>query len=395
MTSIYLDHSATTPLDSRVLAAMTPYFDQIYGNSMAVHQFGREAEHAVETSRAMIARLLNCPPASIVFTSGGSESDNIALRGPAQHARAHERPFTLITSPVEHEAISHTARQLMQVLGVALRVVPVDHYGRVSPDDLAAALNNLPANGVTLVSLIHTNNEVGSHNPIRELAAVAHQHGALFHTDAVQAGGQVALDVEALGVDLLSLSSHKFYGPKGAGVLFVRDGVDLLTTQTGAKHEDYRRAGTHNVPGIVGTAKAFELARDELEANNARLTRLRTRLVEGILSRVPDAELSGHPTKRLPGHASLVFKNTDSNTLLMHLDQHGIAASSGSACKVGNPKPSAILEACGYGPEWTRGGLRLTLGHSNDEAQIDTAVDVLADAVEKVRRLSAISFAQS
>ena len=389
---IYLDHSATTPLDPRVLEAMLPYFSQTYGNSLAVHSFGREAEHAVEQARDIVARHLNCRPHEVIFTSGGSESDNIALRGPAQNARAADRPFTLITSPVEHAAISVTARQLRQTLGAALRIVPVDHFGRVSPNDLAAALQNLPADGVALVSLIHANNEVGSHNPIRELCRIAHEPDPLYHTDAVQAWGQVALDVQDLGVDMLSLSSHKFYGPKGAGVLFVRDDISLLTPQTGAKHEDYRRAGTHNVPGIVGTAIALDMARAELDANNTRLAALRDRLVAGVLERVSDAELSGHPTDRLPGHASLIFKHTESNTLLIHLDQHGIAASSGSACKVGDPKPSPILEACGYGPEWTRGGLRLTLGHSNDDAQIDSVIDLLPQVVERVRKLHALSF---
>jgi cysteine desulfurase len=387
MTQIYLDHSATTPLDLRVLDVMLPYFSEIYGNPMAVHSFGRGAEHAVENARETVARLLNCQPHEVIFTSGGSESDNLALRGPAQYARANNLPCTLITGPVEHEAISGTARQLREVLDVALRIVPVDHYGRVSLDDLRTALQNLPVGGVTLVSLIDTNNEVGTRNPIAEYAAIAREHGAIFHTDAVQAAGQFALDVEALDVDMLSLSSHKFYGPKGMGVLYLRDGVSFLTTQTGAKHEDHRRAGTHNVPGIVGTARALELVRAELSETTARLTKLRTRLVDGVLERVPGAELSGHPTERLPGHASFVFRDVESNTLLMHLDQHGIAASSGSACKVGDPKPSPILEALGYGPEWTRGGLRLTLGHSTAESEIDAVLDVLPEAVAQVRRV--------
>jgi cysteine desulfurase len=389
MRRIYLDHSATTPLDPRVLDAMVPYFSEIYGNSMAVHHFGREAEHALETARETVARLFNCAPGEIIFTSGGTESDNIALRGLAQHARLTNRPFTVVTSPVEHEAISATARQLRDVLGAALRIVPVDHFGRVDPDDLRAALQNLPANGIALVTLIDTNNEVGSRNPIPALAAIAHEHGALFHTDAVQAAGQFALDVQQLGVDMLSISSHKFYGPKGAGALFVRRGIDLVTSQTGAGHEDHRRAGTHNVPGIVGTARALELARAELPETTRRLTALRDRLIEGALERVSDTQLTGHPTDRLPGHASLVFKNVESNLLLMHLDQRGIAASSGSACKVGDPKPSPILEALGYGPKWTRGGLRLTLGHSTIDEDIDAVLAALPDAIAQIRRITA------
>ena len=389
MRRIYLDHSATTPLDPSVLDAMMPYFSESYGNSMAVHHFGREAEHAIDTARASIADLLNCAPDEIIFTSGGSESDNIAIRGVAQQARLADRPFTVVTSPVEHEAISATARQIRDLFGAALRVVPVDHFGRVDPDDLRATLQNLPANGVTLVTLIDTNNEVGSRNPIPALAAVAREHGALFHTDAVQAAGQFALDVQQLGVDMLSISSHKFYGPKGAGVLYVRQGIELITPQTGASHEDHRRAGTHNVPGIVGTARALELARAELLETTRRLTVLRNRLIEGALERVTDTQLTGHPTDRLPGHASLAFKNVESNLLLMHLDQRGIAASSGSACKVGDPKPSPILEALGFGPEWTRGGLRLTLGHSTTEDDIDAVLDALPDAIAQIRRITA------
>lgn len=387
MNRIYLDHSATTPLDPRVLEAMLPYFSEVYGNTMAVHSFGREAEHAVEQARLTVARLLNCRPLDVIFTGGGTESDNLALRGVAQQAAAHGQTVTFITSPVEHEAISGTARQLCTTQGARLRLVPVDRFGRVQPDDLRAALHSLPPESVTLVTIMHTNNEVGSINDIAALAAVAHEYGALFHSDTVQAAGQVALDVEALGVDMLSLSSHKFYGPKGAGVFYLRDGIELLTPITGARHEDHRRAGTHNVPGIVGAAKALELARAELPTTTARLSALRDRLIAGALERVPETQFSGHPTERLPGHASLVFRHVESNTLLMILDQRGIAASSGSACKVGSPKPSAILEAMGFGPDWTRGGLRLTLGHSTTEEAIDRVLDVLPDAVAQARQL--------
>jgi cysteine desulfurase len=392
MTPIYLDHSATTPLDPSVLDAMLPYFSEHYGNSMALHSFGRTAEHAIEAARESIAAELNCDPRHIVFTSGGSESDNLALRGPAQFARANQRPFTLITGAIEHHAISATARQLRDTLGASLRILSVDRVGRVSPDDLRAALRNLPDNGIALVSLIHAHNEIGTLNPIAEYAAIAHEHGALFHTDAVQSPGYVALDVQALGVDMLSLSSHKFYGPKGAGALYMADRIPFLSAQTGAKHEDYRRAGTHNTPGIVGTAKALELAADARSEVVPRLTALREKLVSGVLDRIPDAELTGHPVERLPGHVSFVFRDVESSTLLMHLDQHGIAASSGSACKTGNERPSAVLEALGYGPDWTRGGLRLTMGQHTTEAEIDTVIDVLPEAAAAVRRLHAMSF---
>ncbi|MGQ9849710.1 MAG: cysteine desulfurase family protein [Aggregatilineaceae bacterium] len=388
MRTIYLDHSATTPLDARVLEAMQPYFALHFANSKAVHRLGHEAEAAIEEARLTVARCLGCAPEEVIFTSGGTESDNLALRGLAQVARLHNRPFTLITCSVEHAAIGMTARQLHDVLGAALRILPVDRFGHVDPDDLRGALHNLPADGLVLVSLIHANNEIGTVNPIPELAAIAHEYGAYFHTDAVQSPGHLALDVQAMGLDMLSLSSHKFYGPKGAGVLVMRQGMPYLSAQTGAGHEDGRRAGTHNTPGIVGTAVALELACAAREENAPRLAALRQRLVEGVLSRIPDAELTGHPVERLPGHASFVFKHVISSTLLMVLDQHGIAASSGSACKSGNEQPSAILEALGYGPEWTRGGLRLSLGRDNTEDDVDAVLDILPEAVAAVRRLA-------
>ncbi|MBN1680398.1 MAG: aminotransferase class V-fold PLP-dependent enzyme [Anaerolineae bacterium] len=384
---VYLDHSASTPLDPRVLDAMLPYFSEHYGNSLAVHSFGRQAERAVEDARDTVARVMNCHRHEIVFTSGGTESDNLALRGPVQYALTQGQPITLITTPVEHKAVAVTARQLRDTAGAALRVVPVDEHGRVSADDLRAALQNLPSGGLALVSLIHSNNEIGTRNPIPELAAIAHEYGAIVHTDAVQAPGHGPLDVSALDVDLLSLSSHKFYGPKGAGVLVVRNGIDFLTSHSGAKHEDYRRGGTHNVPGIVGTAAALELAMNTWPETAPRLAALRDRLVEGIMDRVPDTRLTGHPADRLPGHASFAFAHLDGNTLLMLLDQSGIAASSGSACKVGDPRPSPVLEAIGLGPEWTRGGLRLTLGHSTTGADISAVLDVLPKKIRAARQM--------
>ncbi len=393
MRTIYLDHSATTPLDERVLEAMQPYFALYFANSKAVHRLGHEAEAAIEEARVTVARCLGCAPEEVVFTSGGTESDNLALRGPAQYARVHNRPFTLITSAVEHAAVGATARQLHDVLGVSLRILPVDRFGRVDPDDLRAALHNLPTDGIALVSLIYANNEIGTVNPIADLAAIAHEYGAYFHTDAVQSPGHLPLDVTAMGLDMLSLSSHKFYGPKGAGVLVLRQGVPYLSAQTGASHEDGRRAGTHNTPGIVGTAVALELACAARKETSAHLAALRQRLVEGVLSQIPDAELTGHPEERLPGHASFAFKDVLSSTLLMVLDQHGIAASSGSACKSGNEQPSAILEALGYGPAWTRGGLRLSLGHSITDDDITAVLDVLPEAVAAVRRLATLSHA--
>ncbi|MCZ7538591.1 MAG: cysteine desulfurase [Anaerolineae bacterium] len=391
MPPIYLDYSATTPLDPRVLAAMQPYFAEQFGNSKAIHRVGHLAEGAIEGARATVARCLSCSPAEVVFTSGGTESDNLALRGPAQYARVHDRPFTVITSPVEHAAVAVTARQIHDTLGASLRIVPVDRAGRANADDLRAALRGLPANGIALVSLIHANNEIGTVSPIAEYAAIAHEHGALFHTDAVQSPGHLALDIAGMGMDLLSLSSHKFYGPKGAGVLVLREHVPYLSAQTGASHEEGRRAGTHNTPGIVGTAVALEIACAERAEHAAHLSDLRQRLVAGVLSAIPDAELTGDPVDRLPGHASFAFKDVLSSTLLMHLDQRGIAASSGSACKSGNEQPSAILETLGFGPQWTRGGLRLSLGRSTTADDIAAVLSALPETVAAVRRMAALS----
>lgn len=392
MARIYLDYSASTPLAAEALEVMLPYFTETFGNSLAVHAFGQAAEQGIETARESVAQILNCAPGEVVFTSGGTESDNLALRGPAQVAHIEGRPVTIITSPVEHEAITATARQLRATLGASLRIVPVDHFGRVAPDDLRAALHGLPADGMAVVSVIHANNELGTVNPIAELAAVAHEHGALFHTDAVQAAGQLPLDVRALGVDMLSLSSHKFYGPKGTGIFVLRAGTPFLSSSTGASHEEHRRAGTHNTPGIVGTARALELAREGQPTEAPRLAALRDRLFEGITARVPDVQVTGDPVDRLPGHASFVFRNTDANTLLVLMDQDGLAASSGSACKTGNPQPSPLLEACGFGPEWTRGGLRLTLGRHTTADEVEQAIEIVASAVERTRQYAALSW---
>jgi cysteine desulfurase len=387
MNRIYLDHSASTPVDPRVLEAMLPYFTEIYGNSKAIHSFGHEAEQGIEAAHEAVARRLNCQANEVIFTSGGTESDNLALRGPAQYARAYNRPFTIITCPVEHAAITATARQLVETLNAGLRLVPVDRFGQVQTDDLRDALRNLPSDGITLVSLVHANNEIGTVHPLAEYAQIVHEHGAIFHTDTVQSPGHLPLDVEALGVDMLSLSSHKFYGPKGAGVFYLRKGTPFVTAQSGANHEDGHRGGTHNTPGIVGTAKALDLACDLLPETVARETPLRDHLIAEVLARVPEAQLTGHPTDRLSSHASFVFKDILSSTLLMILDQQGIAASSGSACKVGNEKPSELLRALGLSPAWTRGGLRLTLGRSTTEADVERVIAVLPEAVATARKL--------
>ena len=381
---VYLDYSASTPVDSRVLDAMMPYFAENYGNPTSAHRQGRAAERAIEDARETVAAILNCEPAEIIFTGGGSESDNLAIRGAAWQARSRHAPTRLITSPVEHSAVSNTVKQLSQLMGFEAVITPVDRYGLVDE----GAYRDACAQGGAIASIIYANNELGSVNDLPKLADIARANGILFHTDAVQAGGQLTLDVDHLGVDLLSLSAHKFYGPKGVGLLYARNGLQLAPALTGGSHENGRRAGTHNTPFIVGLARALELAHQENTERLAHFRKLRDRLVDCIAARVPDAQLSGHPAKRLPSHASFVFAGVDANALLMHLDMNGIAASSGSACKTGDPRPSEVLLALGYSEAEAKCGLRLSVGMRTTEADIDYAVDALVSAAEKLRLLS-------
>ncbi|MEO0564322.1 MAG: cysteine desulfurase family protein [Chloroflexota bacterium] len=384
--SVYLDYSATTPMDTRVVESMMPYFTEVYGNASSAHGFGRKAESAIEEARSIVAKVLNCQPNEVVFTSGGSESDNLAVRGAAWAAREQGRGLHLITTPIEHSAVVRTINQLAAIQGFSETLLPVDRYGQVSVE----AFRDACVTETTFASVMYANNEVGTVQPIAELAEVAHEHGIVFHTDAVQAAGQLSLDVQELGVDLMSLSGHKFYGPKGVGVLYVRDGIDFLSSQTGGSHEGGRRAGTHNTPFIVGLAKALELAYDEHETRFAHYTSMRDRLVNGVLSMTPGAELSGHPEERLPSHASFVFPGIDANTLLMHLDMKGVAASSASACKVGNPDPSGVLLAMGYDRAVALGSLRATVGVQTTAEDVDYAVEIIADAVKRLQKLAAI-----
>lgn len=382
---VYLDNSASTSVHPQVLEAMLPYFSEVYGNPAGIHHFARGSEKAVEHAREQVAHVLNCQPKEVVFTSGGSESDNLALRGAfyAAHQRG-ERP-KFITSPLEHSAISRTADQLSALWDCETVILTPERDGSFSRQTVENALEG----GATLVSLMYANNEVGTVLPIHELSAMAHRAGALFHTDAVQAAGQLPLDVQKLGVDMLSLSAHKFYGPKGVGAAYLRDGIEILPSQTGGSHEEGRRAGTLNVPAIVGLGEALALAYAEQSTRIAHLTRLRDRLIAGILAAVPDVQLTGCREERLPSHASFVFKNLDANQLLMFLDNKGIAASSGSACKTGNPKPSGLLMALGYDENWALGGLRLSLGiHTHDE-DIDYVLEQLPNLVQKARLFSA------
>jgi cysteine desulfurase len=383
---VYLDHSASTPVDPRVVEAMLPYFSDVYGNASSAHGWGRNAERAIEDAREQIARILNCHAGEIVFTSGGSESDNLALRGAVWQARRDRKQVHVITTPVEHSAAINTVRQMQQVIDIDYAMLSIDSTGMVNIDDFAAAIRP----DSVLASVIYANNEVGTVQPIAQLAAKAREHGLLFHTDAVQAGGQLALDVQALGVDMLSLSAHKFYGPKGVGLLYVRKGVQLLPAQTGGSHEEGRRAGTSNTPLIIGMAQALQLAYDEYEQRTTHFRMMRDLLIEQVMQRIPQAVLTGHPTHRLPSHASFLFEGLDSSTLLMHLDMKGVAASGGSACKTGNPEPSEVLLAMGYTREQAMGTVRLTVGRQTTEADIEYAVEALGVAVEKLYKLNRV-----
>ena len=380
---VYLDHAATTPLDPRVLEAMQPYMSEEFGNPSSVHGYGQRAEAALEDARGRMAELLNAQPEELIFTSGGTESDNLALRGAALAARHQGGATHLLISPVEHDAIAKTAEQLAEHFGFDLENLPVDKFGKVHPNEVASRLRPETA----LVSVILGNNEIGTVNPIAEIAAVCGEHGVLLHSDAVQSGAYSSLDVGQLGVDLISIGAHKFYGPKGVGALYVRSGTPLLPAQTGGSHEGGRRAGTPNVAYIVGMTKAFEIAQTELAERAAHLSTLRDRVIGGVLDSIPGSQLTGHREQRLANHASFVFKGVDGNALLMLLDDAGFACSSGSACKTGDPQPSQVLLALGLSPDWALGSLRVTMGISNTNEDVNSFLNALPQLVERARLL--------
>jgi cysteine desulfurase len=381
--TIYMDHAATTPVDSKVVEAMLPYFTERYGNASSLHHKGREASDAMEQSRETVAEILGCKPREVIFTSCGTESDNLALRGVA-FAQAEQGKRHLITTSIEHHAISHTMEQLEKRFGFEVTYLPVDEYGLVDPDAVRRAIRDDTA----LVSIMYANNEVGTIEPISEIAQVTQAKGVPFHTDAVQAGGTLDLDVDRLGVDLMSLSAHKFYGPKGVGVLYARRKVRFWPMQTGGAHERNRRAGTENVPYIVALATALKMAHQHAESENHRLVGLRDRLIQGVLERIPEAYLTGHPTQRLPNSASFVFKYIEGEGILLNLDMLGICASSGSACTSASLEPSHVLTSMGIPVELAHGSLRLSLGKSNTPEDIEYVLEYLPSVVQKLREMS-------
>ncbi len=381
---IYLDYAATTPLDSRILSAMMPYFRETFGNPSSLHRYGQRAEAAVETARETVAAVLKCQPEEIIFTSGGSESDNLALRGAALAMREKNGAQWILTSRTEHPAVSKTAFDLEKHYGFSVEWLPVDATGTVTPDALMQALCDQTA----IVSVMHANNEIGTINPIADLAAAARARGALFHTDSVQAAAYLPVDVQALGVDLLSLGAHKFYGPKGVGALYVRKGTPIHSILTGGGQEHGLRAGTSNVAYIVGFAEALRLAAEERESRIDHVRPLRDHLIGAVLESIPEARLTGHPVQRMPNHASFVFKDVDGNLLLQLLDAAGFACSSGSACKTGNPEPSEVLKALGLSREWALGSLRVTLGANTTARDIEEFLMALPGLVQKCRALT-------
>jgi cysteine desulfurase len=379
--TVYLDHAATTPVDARVIEAMQPYWSGAFGNTSSIHGAGRAAFKGLEQARETVADVLGCHPMEIVFTGCGTESDNLALRGAAWAARRSGRGNHIVTTPIEHHAVGTTAGQLRDLHEFDVTLVDVDEHGRVDPDAIGRAIRP----DTCLISVMYANNEVGTIQPLREIGAMAKAGGVVFHTDAVQAGGALDLNVDRLGVDLLALSAHKFYGPKGAGALYVRRGVELVPALTGGGHERGRRPGTANVAGAVGLATALKMAQDNRESENARVSELRDRLVASVLERLPDVKLTGHPTERLPNSASFAVKGVEGESLLLALDLEGIQVSTGSACTTGEAEPSFVLEAMGLPREWAVGSLRMTLGHLTQPEDIDTVLDVLPRVVERLR----------
>ncbi|MEI8307009.1 MAG: cysteine desulfurase family protein [Chloroflexales bacterium] len=380
---IYLDHAATTPLDQRVLAAMLPYLSEQPGNPSSIHQLGRAALHALDDAREVVALVLGCTRKEIVFTGGGSESDNLAIKGVALAQRQRGKGSHIITSEVEHHAVLNAVAYLEQC-GFTVTLLPVDRSGFVRPDDLRAAIRPDTA----LVSVMYANNEVGTVQPIAALGAICHEYGVPLHTDAVQAAGMLPLDVNALNVDLMTLTAHKFYGPKGVGLLYVRHGTPLLPQINGGGQERRRRAGTENVAGIVGLATALTLAEERRPTYVARLSDLRDRLIDGVLECVPQSWLNGDRELRLANNANLGFACAEGESVLLLLDQHGICASSGSACSSGSLEPSHVLTAMGLSVDNATCSVRFSLGQGSRAEDIDTVIAALPALIDRLREVA-------
>jgi len=377
---VYFDNSATTPIDDRVLERMLPYLKENFGNASSIHRYGQKARVALTEAREKIASVLNATPAEIIFTSGGTESDNLALKGLAypETKRRH-----IITSAVEHHAVLNTCKYL-EKKGFRVTYLPVDQTGMVDPEVVQRNISD----DTFLISIMHANNEVGTINPIAEIGELARAHKILFHCDAVQTFGKIPVDVKFLKVDLLSISGHKIYGPKGSGALYVRKGILLEKLNHGGHHEYNRRAGTENIPAIVGFGEAAMICQQEMKADYEKVKSLRDELFQRIQSVIPDVFLNGHPEKRLPGHLNLAFKGIEGEALLLSLDFKGVAASSGSACTSGATEPSHVLLAMGTAPFLAQSSIRFTLGRQNTTEDINYALEVIPEVVARLRKIS-------
>ena len=381
--NLYLDYAATTPLDPRVAEAMAPYLAQEFGNPSSIHRFGQKAEAALESSRDRIARVLGCDPQEIYFTSGGTESDNLALRGTALAARTRRGANHILVSAIEHPAVLRTAEDLSRNHNFEVEILPVDGVGKVDLKNLEGRIRSDTA----IVSIMYANNEIGTINQVPEIGLLCKSLGVPFHTDAVQAAAYLPINVTQLNVDMVSLGAHKFYGPKGVGVLYVKKGTPISPVQTGGGQEGGMRAGTQNIPYIVGMAEALELANEERTMRQSQVLPMRDRIIGHVLEEIPESRLTGHPSARMPNHASFVFKDIDGNELLMVLDAAGYACSSGSACKTGNPEPSGVLLALGLSPNWALGSLRITLGSHTYPSEVDLFLSDLPGLVYRARNL--------
>ncbi len=382
MNRIYFDHSATTPVDKEVAAAAMEYMTEKIGNASSIHSFGREARKAVDEAREKVASLIGAATANeIFFTSGGTEGDNLAIKGVAFANR--KKGNHIITSAIEHHAILHTCEYL-EKYGFTVTYLPVDEYGMVRLEDLRNAITDK----TILISIMLANNEVGTIQPVREIGQLAREKGIYFHTDAVQAVGNYPINVQEMNIDLLTMSGHKFHAPKGIGALYVRRGVRIEAVQHGGGHERNLRAGTENVPGIVGLGKAAEIAQRDMAKKTAYLAKLRDRIISEVMAKIPHVKLNGHPTERLPGNANFSFLFVEGESLLLNLDLKGIAASSGSACTSGSLDPSHVLLAMGLTHEVAHGSLRVTLGKDNTEADVEYFLEVLPDILDRLRAMS-------
>ena len=374
---VYLDHNASTPVHPEVVAEMLPYFSDVYGNPSSVHGFGRDARAAVDAARDRVAAFLRVRPDELVFTSGGTESDNFGVKGLAlARGRGH-----VITSKVEHHAVLRSA-QALEAQGFAVSYLPVDQHGMVDPDDVRRALRP----DTIAISIMHANSEVGTIQPVRAIGALAREAGVPFHVDAVQTFGKVEIDVDAMNIDALSFSGHKIYGPKGIAGLYIRRGTKMVSIQHGGEHERRRRAGTENVPGIVGLGKAVEVRARDMKTEAEAVSALRDRMWEGIRARVPEVRLNGHPTECLPGTANICYRNVESESIVLALDLKGIAVSAGSACTAGSVEPSHVLVAMGVPLDWAMGAVRSSLGRSTTAGDVDYVVASVTEVVRRIRQ---------